>query len=356
MGAPPGGVIENNPGGGGVIDNNPGGQFAGFSSFGIQQGSGLTFPWAIMTRDSHEAQWGSAGQRIVERILITWQDYVSVNAQSQLCGYATADGGGSLIRYPPWQHPQFPWLYVDADQGISSAKMIGRPFKTSGKTGPYVQYKYVILTLLFTERRYSVSAGPPNILPYPFVEFVDHGSAEYIQLDSGSYQYDPTDITVIAAGLANKPFKTGLAILDAKDTLTVIWRLVPHNYIHNSLGITSNILGALSTVNSMPFLGFAPGLIYFDSHDKERKSFPIDPQGVTQNSWAWDVTFYFKYRNPPTAPGAVIFGHNLAPAPQASPFGFWFPVTSVGAPGATLGGGSPLYQSSDLNNIFTQAY
>lgn len=337
----------------------------------LQPGSGLSFPWSFMTRHGHEASWGSNGQRVVERMIIRWGDYADCTAQSELCGYSYIQppAGLGFGRVLPWAHPQFPQLYVDEEAGITSVTPAGKPFKVEGARGPYVQYPYAILTLVFTERRYSVTGGYPIANDWPFLEFVDRGSAEYIQLNTGSYQYDPTDPTVVAAGLINKAaeFKTGIALLDAKDMITVKWHLVPHRWLHNAMGLASNILRGLSTVNADFFLGFEPGVLYFDSHDKEQKSLPISvqpggqvPTGNIQDTWAWNVTMIFKYRRPPTAPGAVVQGHQLAPAPQASITATgggpaWFPVRAVPVAGAPAANGARLYSTSDFGDLFLKA-
>src|ERR1700731_1600123 len=302
----------------------------------LQQGP-LTFPWAWMTRNPHQGNWGGAGQRVVERMIVNWADYARMICQSQLCGYATVPGDGTLRRVLPFQHPNFKQLYVDEEQGISDVHVI--PFGGANATkldngpgqAPYLVFRWAILTLVFTERRYAVTpdgGGPGLGLNVPeyqrFMEPIDKGSAEFIQLNSGRYQFDPADPTVQNAKLtgANAAFTTGLAITDAKDMLTFVWHLVPWNYIHNANGILTNILAGLNTVNNAPFLGLPAGTLLFDSHDLERKSYPVDPfnpvifpnkQDVT-NSWATNVTLIFKYRNPPTAAGAVQLGHNLAPA------------------------------------------
>lgn len=363
-----------------------------------QPDSGLTFPWAFMTRDSHEAQWGGQGQRVVERMLINWADYFDYNAQTQLCGYSSVIGG-QLIRFLPWQHPNFTNLFIDADQGISSVKMVGFPpnvppgaQKTIMPSGaPWGVYRYVILTLVFTERRYYVRntniaakvarvvIDNPGQPPYLFLQAVDKGTAEYLQLSSGTYQYDPNSVSVQQAGLSGQTFKQGLAVLDSKDTLTYIWRGVPHFWLHNANGIASGILSCLGKVNTVAFLGFLAGQIYFDSHDKEQRSFAIDPVGGDVTStWAWDVTLFFKFRNPPVGalptppapptdlPTYKNVGHNTCPAPQAvgAGNGFWYPVVStapqnapVGFIGGALGvgGGGTLYLGTDLNAIFQQA-
>lgn len=343
-----------------------------------QPGSDLSFPWAFMTKHGHGANWGGNGQRVVERMIINWEDYADMTAQSELCGYARIDSDTppGLVRYAPWSHPQWPQLFIDENNGITNSEPTGRPVKVDGEpgAGPYVQYPYVILTLVFTERRYSVLAIPPfptqpTNPPYPFIEFMDKGTAEYLALSTGSYEYDPDNAAVKAAGLGGgKSFKQGLAVIVSKDTLTFTWHMVPHKWLHNTLGIMSNVLDCLGKVNFRPFFGFPAGTLYFDSHDKERKQYPISVQADGQvpsqditDTWAWNVTLYFKYRNPPPGDPDVL-GHNLGPAPQIGN-GKWYPILSktttyiidpvTGNKVNTRG--QPLYPYIDFAKIFQKA-
>jgi hypothetical protein len=337
----------------------------GFPEPQFQPGSKLDFPYAWMTRGSHGASWGGQGQRVVERMIVDWQDYAQCNVQPQLCGYAAVDGAGGgnkMHRVTPFPHPAFPWLYVDADVGISDVKPVGPGMKFPYNGQIYVNYTYAILTLLFTERKYAVLEDADVTVEFDrYVSFYDKGSGEFIQLDTGSYAFTYDAITT-AKGIQGAKFKSGLALLDAKDNLILLWRLVPHHYLHNIQGIAKNILDALSKVNNDFFLGFQPGTLYFDSHEKEQKSFPIIP-GTYTDTWAWDVTLIFKYRNPPHDPFYdkqeqwQSLGHNLAPAPQAGPDGLWYPIASLPfiTNNTARGGGAPLFQATDFTKIFTQA-
>ncbi len=286
-------------------------------------------------------------------------------------GYATCDQAApyKLHRYPPPQHPRYPWLH---STGVA-LKLVGPRGNTDNENNqPWIEaadpnglldkvanYEKAYATVRFSQ------------LPFPLLtddELESQGAPFNTELDRYCTVYETAqpsfDVLQADGGVAALKFAQGSATPDpvlpqigssfpapigvnqVKNAYSIRWWRVPDGYLFGSNYDPPKISVALGRVNSASFLGFNPGELLFTGAQLTRYTPPLwvfDPPAVF-----WDVVYQFTAFKPDLGePSGGFYGHNCLPWRGN---GKYYYCTRDG-----LTSGEPFIQSYDFARLFEHA-
>jgi hypothetical protein len=288
-------------------------------------------PWAeyisnkSATTDS-QFSYG-AGNQTTMSILVNDADVEQ--AVADLLGSQEMDPNvhGQLNRVIPMTHPRFHWMFAER---ITGAHPIRFTDKRQGfGTSKYAAYAARVLTVLFTQPKYSIFSDAQLDLRYGaprqewrrFIEFVHQPASFLLSRETGSFTFTeggggtaPTANTTVVPGNQTQ----FLSQLD----ITAIWHKVPQAglFDNGGTGRPTGLLSALNTVNSASFMGYPAGTLLFKAFRLQPLEDPVSPTAFGLNvnngeaSVVYDVELGFSYFDPPQ--GGTARGWNLAPWPN----------------------------------------
>lgn len=312
----------------------------------LEKSNGLEIPWCeyagIGNTSAADAGFKPNDNRATMPILVYEENMDEL--PGEILGYARRNGD-ALSRKLPWRHPRWNWMYAEA---IASVKGMG-PVGVLGGRGTHQLY---MVTVVFGVPAYEIA--PDGEKEYNrWTEKRIKPCAQFLTIDRGEYMYADTE--QVPATLRKEPIGSGPGLLIQDALITWTWRHVPHNYVMDRSGMPMNFLWAIGKINAGYFGGCPKGTLLLESVDPEPVSAPVDPEKIGRGSGKvprlWDITITMKYRDPPTTPGGLVNGWNLAPAPAADPKGLWYPIVST--PKKNFAGGAPRYQETDFQELFS---
>lgn len=313
-------------------------------------GGGLTIPWTEFVSRQGWAGDGSyrVGEtRVVRHLIIHFSNLDT--AIREVLGYSFRTLGGRLSRVLPMRDPHFTWTYASAITSIRGIKFIGK--NAGGGHGPYADYSYAIISVLFTTPPYAVKSDTDIIVngsPYEWRRFVEKRfdvvgeslNTEAAELKFGA-NYTPPNQTIHR----QYPFIT------FKTNLSWTWVQVPDVGLfsgggYDEGGRPEEVLACLGKVNSVEFEGWQPETLLFFPPRFEPYVMPVPPHvlnlapnavprswNVTMNMVGWEVS-------PLGANEVTTGGWTKVP----SILGTWFTVTRTG--------GAKLYGEIDFARAF----
>ncbi len=305
---------------------------------------------------------GPSGNQATFTIIVDWFNFQ--NAVVQLCGqYFWSSGGGPMTRYLPKQHPAIPWLYVGRIVGVKPMIVTSKDFTL--EPGNWSNYRYVMITIVFTQPKYALLTDQALDKAFPQIMGIGFGGAnvrqewrrymemtpkigvETLSIEAGQYKYaegtgaggQPLAGTTSVAAPILKPLSKG--------SVLGVWRNVPVYGLISPTTYQATYLNlAVGTVNSVAYPdanGYPIGTLLFQGYDISYNEAPYDPslflagldganQGVNQfiQSTTADVSLCWSFFDPPHSHSAYR-GHNLVPY-RSDPDGSWYLISVDGNP------------------------
>lgn len=340
-----------------------------------QQIGGLTIPWTeFISRNSWagDGSFRAGDSRVTMHIIIHWENLLV--AIQQILGYAwkPQDQGANsrkMSRALPFRHPLFTWCWASAITSIRGIHFTGK--NTGGGNGPYADYQYCMLTVLFETPPYEILAD--DQIP---VDTVENAAGTEFEIRREWRRYTERHIEITSEALTvergylvwtdhsdatkrtspnNKVHKSKSAFL-TKVNIRLIWHQVPDVGLFSGGGFDNdgtpdNILEVVNTLNDDLFMGwdmetllcFPPRFMPF--------TMPVPPHIInllpTQVPRAWTVEFNLVYFAPtPLGEGGLTTltsgGWNKAPDST----GIWWPIAYEGNPTRSL------YDTSEFGLMF----
>jgi len=260
-----------------------------------------------------------------------------------IIGYAVADTSinaaqqqvAHLVRYLPWRHPLFPWLWASdctlQFRGTAHQNASGfgfEPVYTIGDDHP------LELRVTFTPRTYNVlsetDVGFSQANNYAgsefkrFVTTIENPRVEFITPQGGNFQFQFADpITTIIFG-QSAPINQATPVRLAKKELKWIWHDVPHSAIYSgSIGeekLADHIIEGVGKINNAEFAGYPAGTLLMQPPRITPKSPPIQPTDLGRPTIdyapiAYDVEYTVLHFDPPYDPQSRTFPAGLPDAP-----------------------------------------
>lgn len=257
----------------------------------------------------------------------------AVGAVRFFIGYSQCDTTSpyKLHRYPPPQHPRYPWLN---STGISLKFFAPKGNPDNDNNEPYVdgtdasglisrmaKYEKMQMTVRFSQ------------LPYPVLndeQLEAQGAGFDTELDryatiyetaQPSYnvlQADGTEANLIWAEQSAPltPPLTKLPVplgnVQVQNAYSIGWAQVPDNFLFGSNYDPPKVTAALGRTNSAAFLGFNPGELLFTGAQLTRYTPPlwvVEPPAIY-----WKVVYQFTAFKPEKGvTGSSYYGYNVLP-------------------------------------------
>lgn len=306
----------------------------------VPPGNVLNTPWVEFisnTGSTADGHWSNDNSQQSMVIDINWDDRRA--AVGQILGYSVRVGN-SLERHIPWRHPYFEWLYatqITSMRGVDWQERFATPF------GAVSRYGLERLSVTFSTLPFDVIEDAVGVEEWNrFVIKSSKPTSELAASDRGAFKF--------AAGpSAGLPFKGAIATSIARTTLAWKWMYVPDNYIFNANGVGVNIEAGLGRINGAAFSGRPAGTLLFETVEYEPVMAPVSPQTLGYQAWQpprlWNVTFYFKFFDPPFDPALPNKRGFLIYPDIASPDGYWYEALSDP-------GGAPPYKNYNFPDLF----
>ncbi len=301
-------------------------------------------PWAeYVSREGPGAADGAmsytGGNQLIMNILVYMQDMPQ--AIVDLLGTNTVLSGAHAInRVIPMAHPIFPWLYAERVTSIKPFQFVKKgPFPGSGVNTPTALYNHYMLSVLFTQPKFTVlndgqlqqqyglynpdthMADAKGTIPfewYRYVEGVPTGEVEVFSVGQGNLSYRENGSQ--GPNLSTQaPITTPWRSFLGRNGIHKIWRRVPLSNLINNFGQgrAANLDQYLQHVNASPFWGYPSFTLKFESY----LIVPVEsvlPPSIQNNrlptgspSLLADVKLDFSFFDPPT--DAMTHGHNNIP-------------------------------------------
>ena len=319
----------------------------------------LTVPWAERNDRTGGQEFNAGynpGNQHTLQIWVNWGDLEQ--ALIDLLGTNLYNASsGNIDRQLPAKHPRFRQFYAERVSGRAYGKPLGKIIPPSG--GNYItQYPYYLLTILFTQPKFSMT--PDNQLDatygtpggvrqewHRFVEWRFQPTTQTVQRPGATFKW--AEGGAAPAPTVNSEFAGTLYQRTAAAELHLVFKRVPAQGLFGSggIGIPANVMTSVEKVNSVVFLGFPVGTLCL----RPPQFIPVEQPNVVgiatgagQPAICYDVDFPVSWADPP--PGGATRGHNLAPNPGGD--GLWYLVNTNG----TGGGGRALYDLADISNAF----
>lgn len=293
----------------------------------------------------------------ISRVLyIPWGDLESV--LPQIIGYSTRGGAGSLNRVLPVADPLFPWMYATK---ITSFK----PFQFNGQDSPSSPddqpigsyclpgaaiYTYAKVVVQFEALTYQVlsdgqTAGD-EFNRYVIKSCNPRGEA--ITMDKGSYVYTMGPGSIAGGATTNKPCIAALSRILNKMDIIWNWQQIPEigafspGNTPQQIGIPTNQLALLGSVNGAAFEGYPAGTLLLTSIKYTPHNYAIEPDfQAIQSSRYYDVEFHVVYFSPTPTWNGSPGTWNMIPFQD----GNWTPI-------GTASGLNPQYPLLSWTNLF----
>jgi hypothetical protein len=304
---------------------------------------------------------------------------------------STAPGVYTLCRKNPIQHPYYDQLWCSGASVQEFKPDSTRPTTLKRLSGPTQStdpprlgfrtgYRWAKLLLRFapTSLRFREDVGDARnpALSASRAEWLRNTSIDW---DPRVETFETTNVYQFAegSGLAlpytnpkGQPANANRAQIIIKPDVKMTWADVPDAYLL-PLGIgaqmPTNILKALGTVNSAPFLDFPAGTLLFLGAKLDRYAWALRPSNTLvynniESRHQYNLELLFSYFNPPKGftlplpnPINTNLGHNNFPWPGNTTIGATTDPNGGKWFFATLNGnldGSALFNSSDYTKIF----
>lgn len=338
-------------------------------------GGGLSIPWVeFISRNSWagDGAFRAGESRVVVNIIIHWENLLV--ALQEILGYAYKPQSNNatqrfMNRVLPWRHPLFTWCYASAVTSIRGIHFTGK--NTGSGMGPYSDYQYCMLTVLFTSPSYEVlgdeeipadtatnAASQTFNIRREWRRFTERQidiTSESLTVERGYLVWADHSDAAKRVTPGNKVHKSKSTFL-TKVNVRLLWHQVCDVGLFSGAGFDNdgtpdNILEVVNKVNDDLFMGwdtktmlcFPPRFIPY--------TMPIPPHIInlfpTQVPRAWNVEFNLVYFAPePLGTGGLLTtgpdGWNKAPDSA----GRWWPVEYEGNPGRSL------YGTADFGLLF----
>jgi len=236
-----------------------------------------------------------------------------------ILGYSWVDENFYLRRFTPQFHPVFPWLYARAITNIEFAKFtvetndegdglqIARSTLHWTNAVPFAVYDFAKITIEFCEVRYDVLTdnetelqSNPTFGYQEWTRYVERIPQSYVDLahiDGGQLAaFAPT----VGSPINGSPFISAPYILarQEKSAWKLIWREVPEEFLYDGNGFSQKLAGIQKRVNSVTFMGRAPGTLLCESAIGEKNPAPVATDQQEGLSFTYDVTLEMKEFDP----------------------------------------------------------
>ncbi len=275
------------------------------------------------------------------------------SALTFVLGYAVADSGTpyKLHRVNPVEHPIWGYQMRASSVSFTRFNIVANPENTSGNephktsqiTGAeglikrYATYGQCWMNVRFSQRPYFLyEDDDPDFIAlgselHRYVERTEEPSLEVLMSDSGGVMFwaeTGTDGPTIG-----NAFPGQIGELIQKKTINLLWREVPIWFTHDADGNPSKIESCVGRVNSVDFLGYAPGTLLFQPPKFDKRMYPYfsdDGRAFYHN-----ILIQFSHFDPtPGASSPLARGHQLMPwrggSSEAGTFGSgpgWYTAT-----------------------------
>lgn len=248
--------------------------------------------------------------------------------------------------------------------------------KEQHEPGPFPTYTHALVTVDCVQPRYPILTDETLDRLYPpvniggtmvrqewrrFVQWAPNHGIETLSIEAGSMRY--AEGGGVDEPTVNTAFNSPTSQTLAKGNLIGTWMTVPYRGLVSQTTLKpERIKAAIGTVNTVEFMGYAPGVLRFDGYRfiYGEAPYPEDfvnagnlsgNQGEDQlwPSMTVDVELTWSIWDPPSK--GTYFGHNLVPYRNtANTSGKWFLATTNGDPA-----GARIFTASDHRLIFLRS-
>lgn len=256
------------------------------------------------------------------------------SARTFFLGFAEADNTNyTLKRTLPVRHPEYADMWCTAvifqqfaptGNTDNENNAPNRPaLATEGELSKQGNYQHCYVTLRFSNLPYRVVSDEDLTDDYSGKEYnrfvtrpantqasvqvLQAETSSYLKFAEGSGAGSPTQPT---AGTTEFPGVLG--VFQTKTSYSLIWHMVPEEYIFDGL-IATKFNNCIGRVSSEDFLGFPAGTLLMEPPRFDKRQFPVVTQNGADPLFLYDVQINFQHFDPSKGVDSVYRGHNLMP-------------------------------------------
>jgi hypothetical protein len=297
--------------------------------------------------------YGMQGNQSTRTYLVYFTD--TEEFVRQACGYPIRWSDATLGRRLPIRDPQKPWLVATRASDITPyGAMLGQvetPF------GPYAEYEYSHVTILFEAVDYDVIDDPTLWAVFGGDESRRFTNAhweyggEFLTRQVGCFKFAEGDAGAAAGG--NNTFPQPKGMYEAHARFVIRWFQLPETGIMNAAKLLNmNILNGKGSINHFDWPvpeaqgGFAAGTLLCEDIKVTPSMAPVEPALLGLSGWSpprvYDLDFVIDWFDPPLGTGATTRGHNAFPWAKDNRYYL----------AKSADGSNPLYDTYDFSQMF----